>query len=69
MRLDFYESDVLAWFLREREDEFLQCADDFGYDEDAAKYLLSQIRGKIFGDWHRECERGAKQLAKRNKKR
>lgn len=69
MKLDFYESDVLAWFLRERKSEFLQCAGDFGYDEDEAESLRLKICGKVLVEFHRECVRGAKQRAKSEKQR
>jgi hypothetical protein len=39
MKLKFIESDMLAWFLRERKDDFIQCAEEFGWETfDAEKF-------------------------------
>lgn len=39
MKLDFYEADMLAWFLRDFKDEFIECAEDFGWETiDGEKY-------------------------------
>ena len=47
VKLDFYESDVLAWFLREQKTKFVRCANDFGYEDDEAKQMHDEIHKRI----------------------
>lgn len=50
MKLDFYEADVLAWFLREQKSQFIKCADEFGYDSDEATDMHHTICRKVLDE-------------------
>jgi hypothetical protein len=50
VKLDFYEADVLAWFLREQKSQFIKCADEFGYDPDEAADMHDTICRKALDE-------------------
>jgi hypothetical protein len=50
VKLDFYEADVLVWFLREQKSQFIKCADEFGYEQDEAADMHDTICRKALDE-------------------
>lgn len=47
MKLEFYEADMLAWFLRDFKDEFIECAENFGWETFDAEKFHDKLTKKI----------------------
>ena len=60
MKLNFNEADVLAWFLKDYEAQFIKCADEFGYEKAEAEEMHESIRMKIVGAMFRDVDRKVK---------
>lgn len=53
MKLDFYEADVLAWFLRDFKDEFIECAEDFGWETFDAEKFHDKLMAMAMKDFNK----------------
>ena len=54
MNLDFYDADILSWFMKDYKDKFLETAMDFGENELEAAETYQRIYKKVVNECHKE---------------
>jgi hypothetical protein len=56
MKLDFYEADMLAFFLRQTKEDFVECAMDFGWELQDAQQFHEDLLKKTLKNLFKELE-------------
>ncbi len=56
MKLEFYESDVRAFFVKEMKEDFVHCAMDFGWETQDAIQFHEDLLNKIHKNIYKELE-------------
>jgi predicted transcriptional regulator len=52
MKLKFIEADMLAFFLREQKDNFIQCAEEFGWEKSEAEQFHKKLMEWALNNFH-----------------